>query len=406
MPSPDGATQVLASISRFSALDVNGFPAVGSQVFVTDQMLKATFTPVMETGVDLVTINAGGNIAQHYKHGDMPKYFTMAISLSSPDPILKAILTGGTVLTDSSTALGAVTGTPVATSQTTLGSLPAGNWGYRVTQYNQYGETAASSEFVATTTGSTAANVLSGWTTAATAFGSRIYGRFQGAEQLIGTLANIGTASTSAASGTGSVSTLTVTALTAAIPQGFTFQIAGDTNTTKIVFTVTAPAAVGSTHLLVSVSQTITTTIAAAALVPVFVDTGATVPNGAFPTTDTTAGPGNDTGYQAPALGVVGNPLGVSCEFWGLAIKNGSQVSSLPYWRWAVPRVTGLHDEARTFQPNILENNYTGQSNENPNWGSGPFGDWNFDSSKAYQYIRCGAQGLPVPGLSPVLAST
>ena len=406
MAYPDGAAQVFSEVTRIGVLDVNGYPAVGSQVFVTNQLLKATFTPVMETGVDLVTINANGDIASHYKHGDMPKYYTMQIEVATPDPILHAMLTGGTVISDTTTALGLPTGTVAATGQITLGALAAGTYGYRVSQYNQYGESLSTAEVTGTVASGTAGTVVvTGAVPAAGALGLRVYGRTAGGEQFLGTVANFSGQSTSAATGTGSPTALTTTALTKAIPAGATFTITGDTNSPKIVFTCTANAGVGATSVAVSVSQTITTTIAAAVILPCFVDNGSLTPAGALPGVDTSAGPGADTGYQAPTLGIVGNPNGVSMEFWGKAIVSGTQASVLPYYRWAIPGVKNMHEEARTFDPSLQSNMYTGQAFENPNWGSGPFADWGYDSSKVFQYARAGRTTLPAAGLSPVLAT-
>ncbi|MGA3362226.1 MAG: hypothetical protein ABSD82_09360 [Solirubrobacteraceae bacterium] len=80
-------------------------------------------------------------------------------------------------------------------------------------------------------------------------------------------IANLGTQATSAASGTGVITSLSVTPLTVSIPAGLTFTIAGDTNSPNIVFTTTAAAGVGSTSLSVSASQSATTTIAPGNLV-------------------------------------------------------------------------------------------------------------------------------------------
>src|ERR1035437_9138317 len=115
---PDGATQVFAEVVRFSQLDVNGFPAPGSSTITINALLKATFTPVMVTGVDLDMLNANGDLYSHFKHGDMPKeythgrefdldmlnangdlyshfkhgdmpkYYTMALEIAHPDPVL------------------------------------------------------------------------------------------------------------------------------------------------------------------------------------------------------------------------------------------------------------------------------------------------------------------------------
>ena len=406
MAYPDGAAQVFSEVTRFTVLDVNGYPAVGANVFVTNQLLKATFTPVMETGVDLVTLNANGDIASHFKHGDMPKYYTMQVEVATPDPILHAMLCGGTVISDTTTALGTPTGTLLATAQTTLGTLAAATYGYRVSQYNQYGESLAMAEVTGTVaSGSTGTVVVSGAVPAAGALGLRVYGRTPGGEQLLGTIPNFTSQATSAISGTGSVSSLTVTALTKAIPAGATFTISGDTNSPKIVFTCLTTAGVGATAVNVSPSQSVTTTIAAGAIVPSFVDNGSATPAGSLPGSDTTAGPGTDTGYQAPALGIVGNVNGVSMEFWGKAVVNGTQASVLPYYRWVVPGVKNLHEEARTFDPSLQSNMYTGQAFENPNWGSGPFADWTYDSSKVFQYARAGRTTLPTAGLSPIAAT-
>jgi hypothetical protein len=401
---PDGATQVFAEVVRFSTLDVNGFPATGSNTITINALLKATFTPVLVTGVDLDMINANGDLQSHFKHGDMPKYYTMALEIANPDPVLHALLAGGTVLTDSSTALGTPTGTLTATAQSTLGTLPAGVYGYRVSQYSPYGETTVMSEATATTTGTTGTVVVTGYTLASTAIGGRIYGRTPGGEQFMANLPNISGA-TSASSGTGTVTSLALTALTKPLPVGSTFEISGDTNSPKIVFTVTTAAGVGATAVAVTASQSITTTIAAAALVPCFVDSGSIVPANTFPTVDLSAGPGTDVGYQAPALGSVQNLNGVSMELWSKANLNGTQASYLPYNRWVIPYVRYLHEEARNFGPTFLENNYTGQCFENPNWGSGPFGDWQYDSTKVFQYARAGRAIEPTAGLTVVTAT-
>jgi hypothetical protein len=405
MPLPDGSIQVFSEVSRFATLDVNGFPAVGSNTFTTNLMLKATFTPVMETGADIVVISANADIAGHFKHGDMPKYFTAAIELATPDPVLHQMITGGTLFTDSTTALGTPTGTLAAVGQTTLGTLGPGTYAYRVSGYNAYGETQAMAEATGTVaSGTTGTMVVSGFVLPATAIGGRVFGRTSGAELFLGTVPNIGTQATSASSGTASPTSLTVTALTKPIPQGTTFTIAGDTNTPKIVFTASTTAGVGATNVGVTESQTITTTIAAGNIQPCFVDTGTIIPSAGLPSSDTTAGPGN-VGWQAPALAVVGNPNGVSIECWGKAILGGTQASYLPYGRWVFPGCRNFHEEARAFDNAVMANMYTGQAFENPNWGSGPFGDWQFDSSKWANYARASRFIEPVSGLSPVPAT-
>lgn len=404
MALPDGAASVWAVATRMSVLDVNGFVDPGANTFTSNALIKATLTPVMETGDDIVVKNAAGDLAVFAKHSDLIKYYTVAIELATPDPDLEQLLAGGVVLTSTAAALGTPTGLTV-TPQTTLGALAAGTYGYRATVYNAYGESTPQNDVsAAVASGTTGLNVISGVTIPAGALGVRVYGRTIGGEQFIGSYPNIGTQATSAASGTGSPTSLAVTALTAAIPPGTTFQIAGDTNTTKIVFTTTAYAGPGAVSLPVSVSQSITTTIAAGNIVPVFVDTGAIAPSGNLPTADTTAGPGH-VGYQAPALGIVGNPNGVSLEFFSKAIVGGYQSPTLPYYRLVLPRVTGIHQMPRDVTNANMANNFEGQGFQNPNWGSGPFGDWQFDSTKVFQRARCSSQVLPAPGFAAVPAT-
>lgn len=397
MALPDGAAAVWAAATRISDLNTDGSPAPGNPTYTTDTLVKCTITPVTATGDDIEIKNANGDLSVFAKHGDIPKYGTVSLELATPDPALEQLLCGGVTLSDLAAALGTAAGL-VATGQITLGSLAAGPFGYRATLYNAYGESLPQATTVGTVaSGSTGAVVLSGVTIPAGALGARIYGRTQGIEQLIGTIPNIGSQATSAASGTGPVASLSVTALTRSIPAGTKFQIAGDTNATKIVFTTTAFAPIGVVTLPVSVSQTVTTTIAAGALVPVFVDTGTVNPVGTLPTSDTTAGPGVAVGYQAPALGVVANPDGVSLEFFEKAIVGGYQAAVLPYWRILLPRCSNFHVMPRDVTNANMASVYEGQAFENPSWGSGPFGDWQFDSSKYVQRARCGPQVVPVP---------
>ncbi len=394
--------------TRIQALDAYGFVDPSAPTYTTTTLMKATLAPVIETGDDIPVKNAAGDLFVFAKHADMIKYFNVTLDLVTPDPALEQILTGGTVLSSAAAALGTPTGLTV-TTQTTLGSLAATTvYGYRATQYNAFGETTAQADVPVTTgAGSTNTNVITGVVMGAGALGARIYGRTPGGELLLGSYANIGTQATSAASGTGTVTSLTVTALTKAIPQGYQFQIAGDTNTPKIVFTTLAFGPVGATTLQVSASQSVTTTIAAGNIVPCFVDTGvlSTVNQPAPPSTDQTAGPGVN-GYQAPALGSVNSQIsaGVSIELYEKAILGGTQATLQPYWRWLVPAFKNGLIGSRDFTNANTATTISGQAFENPNWGSGGFNDWPYDSTKVVQRMQCGAAVLPTPALLPTLA--
>jgi hypothetical protein len=326
MTQPDGAASVFAVAARLSPLSANGSVAVGASTYTTNQLIKFTFAPAIETGDDLVLKNAAGDIAVRYKHGDMQKYYTATLEMATPDPTFEQMLCGGLLLTDSSTALATPTA-PTGAGSTTGGVLAAGSYKYIITAYNSYGETVGSPESTAVvTTGSTSIVTLT--ITAVTgALGYRVYGRTSGAEQLIG-------------------STLTTT----------------------------------------------------------FVDTGATTPSGAVPTVNSTAGPG-PIGFQAPAMGIVGNPTGISLELYAYAIINGAQASAQPYWRWVFPRIANLRPDSREFSNTIALSSYMGEVFENTGWGSGPFSDWIYDSSKVYQRSRIGAAMVPTPGFAAVAAT-
>lgn len=403
MTLPDGSASIWVKAARISQLDANGYPDPGMSSVATNQLVKATFTPVTTTGDDIEIKGASGDLVAYGKHGDMIRYYTVSLEFGTPDPLITQLLAGGTLLSDSGSALGAPTGLTV-TGQSNLGTIPAGTVGYRCTQYNQYGESVPSADVSAPVTGSMSSAVISGLTVGAGAIGAKVYGRTVGTEQLLGSyFAGLTGQATSAASGTGTVTSLAVTALTAAIPQGFQFTISGDTNSPKIFFTTTAPAQKGTTVLLVTASQSVTTTIAAGTINPVFVDSGAITPSGILPGADTTAGPGSYTGYQAPATGSVSNPNGVSVELFSIAQLNGNQAGSLGWFRHVFPCAKNFHIMPRDFTNANLQTIFEGQAFPNPNWGSGPFGDWEFDSTKIYQFARCAGTIVPAISLLPTL---
>jgi len=406
MSLPDGSASIWVVATRIQQLDAFGYVDPSAATYTTSQLIKCTLTPVIETGDDIVVKNAAGDLIVYAKHGDMIKYATVSLELGTPDPVLEQLITGGTTLSSAAAALGTPTGLTV-TTQTTLGSLSATTiYGYRATQYNAFGESTAQTDVNVTTgAGNTNTNVITGVVMGAGALGARIYGRTVGGELLLGSYPNIGAQTTNAASGTGSPTTLTVTALTKAIPQGYTFTLgASDPNTVKIVFTTLAFAPVGATTLAVSESQTITTTIPTAApITPCFVDTGAisTAGQPAVPTADGTGGPGV-AGFQAPALGSVNTQIqaGVSLELFEKAILGGTQATAQPYWKWLIPAFRNAHVMPRDLTNMNVQSIYEGQAFENPNFGSGGFGDWPFDSSKWIQRMRVGAAVLPTPSFS------
>jgi hypothetical protein len=388
---------VFAKCTRITQLDESGNIIPGTSVFVTDQLMKATLTQVNEAGDTGAIKNAAGNLGVWYLRGDIQKWYTVDIEMVYPDPQIEALLTGGTLFSDAAVALGAPSGAPTVTLEAAGGTLPAGKYDYAYANYSVFGRTPIGpDQTVVVASGTTNQNVVSGFTFAAGGLGVVVYGRYLGTLQKVGTVPNIGSQATSAASGTGTVTSLTVTALTDLVPAGTTFQITGDTNTAKIVFTVTETGAIGAVSLAVS-APSVTTTIAAAALIPVFVDTGAVKPAGVPNETDLSAGPGIGVGQQTPTPGVVGNPNGVSLEFFMERFTEGHQDPVNPYTWFALPLCTYFVVGARDVTNAELQALYNGVAFPNPNWGGGPSGQFPFDSTEILQWTACGEDVVPTP---------
>jgi hypothetical protein len=378
-------------------LDPEGFVVPGSNTFSTDTNLKATLTPVIETGDDIAIKNGGGDLSVFGKHDDMVKHATVAIEFTKPDAALEAACCGGVVLASSAAALGAPSDVVLTTQSG--GTLPAGEYAYEATYYNAFGETTACAPVGIAVSAS--GKVVIVVPNLAGSLGAKVYGRAPGIPQFIGYIPSFGGSdATSAASGTGTIASLTCTALTNPIPEGATFMIDGDTNTPPVIFTMAETAAIGSVTISV-VPIAVTTTIAPSGIQPVLVDTGAVTPFGGAPSVDRTAGVGT-MGYQHSALGPVGNPYGVSLEFWEKRIIDGEQATDYPFWHIVWPKVTGLHTMARDYTNAALQTMLEGIGRTNDNWGSGPVGDWPFDSTELEQRMFCGADIVPVSAIDPI----
>jgi len=138
--------------------------------------------------------------------------------------------------------------------------------------------------------------------------------------------------------------------------------------------------------------------------VTTYVVTGSITPSGAVPSSNNTAGPGA-VGYSAPNMGVVGNKNGVSVELFGKAVVGGVQATVLPYWRWVLPGCKNLVAQQRDFTNALLQNTFMGQAFPNPNWGTGPFGDWTYGSTQVEQRARCGIDVVPFDALTAIAAT-
>jgi len=406
---PDGATEIWVDAFRIAQIDSEGFLDPGAPSYVTDKVIKLTFTPVLETGDDIALKNAAGDLAVFGKHGDYPRYYTLLAELAAPDPLLEHLCAGGTLLSSDSVALETPEGLEVETTETG-GSLKKGIVAYRASQYNAYGETLAEAEVTGEVKGEgTGTAVIGGVEPQEGALGTRVYGRIAGQEQFIGQYKDIGKQKLSAViAAKAKPKVLKVAALTQALPAGTQFRVKGDTNKPKVVFTTTAYAAEGQTELQVEFTGVeVEEEIKVAELEPVFVDTGAIEPEGHVPSKNSTDGPGEGVGYMAPTLGKIPARAhaGVSIEAFGQAIIDGTQASDLPYWWWVFPRVKDMHVQPREFANAPALTNLEGQAYENPNWCDGPTHEWPSDlpnPSKVFQRTRCGRAVVPKPTLATI----
>lgn len=111
-----------------------------------------------------------------------------------------------------------------------------------------------------------------------------------------------------------------------------------------------------------------------------------------------TGTPPPDLGYQAPAVGSVPNPNGLSVEFWTNALGNGTISATLPYFHWILPRVQlKLSSEFTAEEANPLLPVFEGTAAENSGWDDGPARDFTRDASRVWQYLR----EATVPDLTP-----
>lgn len=115
---------------------------------------------------------------------------------------------------------------------------------------------------------------------------------------------------------------------------------------------------------------------------------------------------GRVVGYAAPEVGSDPVPNGVSIEAWSSAVADDGVVEDLPYIRWVFPREF-LKSDKGTISSDAFASAFLGLGNQNPNWGSGPFNDWDHESGRVYQWTREAAMpDLSANGFITVPAAT
>lgn len=98
-------------------------------------------------------------------------------------------------------------------------------------------------------------------------------------------------------------------------------------------------------------------------------------------------GEGEAIGWAAPEVGSDPVPNGIGIELWSSAITDDGVDDDLPYLWWVFPREY-LKPAGVSISAEPMAAAFEGQGNQNPNWGNGPFNDWEHESGRVVQRIR------------------
>lgn len=107
MAQPDNPVQIQGCAIRVARCAADGStPAGASNMYVSGQFATISFKPVYEAGLEFVPRNACGALTATYLDRDILKRWTVDIELTTPDPELSEILTGGAIVTASGQTIG------------------------------------------------------------------------------------------------------------------------------------------------------------------------------------------------------------------------------------------------------------------------------------------------------------
>lgn len=104
----DGAAHLYAVALRVSRLNAAGAtPAGASNSYVTNSLVKVTFTPEYETGDNIVKKDGQGRTCVDVKQSDTLKRVTLnSVELCEEDPEASELLGGGAIITDGGDTIG------------------------------------------------------------------------------------------------------------------------------------------------------------------------------------------------------------------------------------------------------------------------------------------------------------
>lgn len=141
MAARDGASSILGTWMRVTALDVAGNIDTDKPVLNSKGFITATFSPQFEEGDEITEKAADGSVCVSFKVDDSFTRVDFSLSLCDVDPEVTALLAGGNVILDddgavvgySSPEAGAKVGNPVAIeiwSQAIVAGKPASDRPY------------------------------------------------------------------------------------------------------------------------------------------------------------------------------------------------------------------------------------------------------------------------------------
>lgn len=114
---------------------------------------------------------------------------------------------------------------------------------------------------------------------------------------------------------------------------------------------------------------------------------------------------GDAVGYAAPEVGSDPSGHGIAVELWSSAITDDGVADDDPYIKWLLPRIKVRETGTRSVGPDPMALTYEGTGRQNPNYGTGAFADWTYESSRVFQWYRVPTMpDLSTNGLVPVAA--
>jgi hypothetical protein len=103
----DAPSSILAVTMRVAALSASGTtPAGASGLYVTDSLVRFSWQPDVEAGLDMSQRRGDGSLCTAARTPDVVKRYTCTLDICAPDPELEQLLSGGVVLTSTGSTVG------------------------------------------------------------------------------------------------------------------------------------------------------------------------------------------------------------------------------------------------------------------------------------------------------------